>query len=110
MNPKPPKWLAAVRVVGFVLLALAALVTTADEPPASQVDVVTARLAADTNEEDAESAPQQQVVNGWEAADLLDVIATRSVDNRLPRLVFLLVLAVCWAGATSGWARSPTST
>ncbi len=107
-TPTSPLPLLIVRAIGFVLIAIAAVVTTASAPPANQSDVEVARITADSNEEEASSAPQQQVVNGWEAADLLDVIATRSTDDRVPQLLLLLIAAVCWGGATSGWVRNPT--
>lgn len=38
-------------------------------------------LEADTaNNKGAESAPQQQVVNGWTARDLLTIIAKQNID------------------------------
>lgn len=78
-------------------------------------------LKQNTNETAADSAPQQQVVNGWATVDLLQLIAddevtanesaallgsiaARRVDNRIPALVALGVLAICW-----GFATQPTN-
>lgn len=83
---------------------------------------------AETNEVFADSAPQQQVVNGWVARDLLSLIALQNTDllegigllgeqnsdlsgaltardERTPALVALAVLALCWHGLTS---QAPT--
>jgi hypothetical protein len=68
------------------------------------------------NEYTASSAPQQQVVNGWVAKDLLEIIAkqqndalTRDLqsppvapsDERIPALAGLLVLGLALALVTS---------
>ena len=67
----------------------------------------------EANEERAESAPQQQVVNGWVARDLLTIIAyqqnallSQPRDERPAALAGLAVLAICWWGALSPH-RSP---
>lgn len=98
-------WLGPVRLIVFALLAIAAVVVAANEPDADSADVVLARISADTNEESASGAPQQTVVNGWEAADLLDVIATRSTDNRVPLLLVIVVFTLCWQFLTAPWAN-----
>ena len=57
----------------------------------------------------AEGAPQQTVVNGWTAKDLLTIIARQngdlmrlsSSDERIPALLLIGVLAVCWSGMTA---------
>ncbi len=77
---------------------------------------------ADANESRADSAPQQQVVNGWVARDLLTIIALQNTDllegigllgeqaaavsvptrdDRVPALVGLAVLAICWHGIST---------
>ena len=66
------------------------------------------------------NAPQQQVVNGWVAKDLLTVIAEQQsdsvTDERLPALAVLVVLATAWfmfqarissSAAPSGQSDSP---
>jgi len=93
----------------FVLVLMAVWVTFAGAPDSTRADITAARAIADQNEELASGAPQQQVVNGWEAADLLDVIATRSVDNRTPQLLLILIMAVSWGAATSTWTRARES-
>lgn len=70
----------------------------------------------DKNNATAESAPQQAVVNGWAAKDLLTVMAQEQNtalqpasaprDNRVPGELALLVVAVAFFGAISG-ARRP---
>lgn len=99
-----------VRVIGFVVIALAAIaVVFAMEPESSGAEtraaVAGALVDAELNESGADSAPQQQVVNGWVARDLLTAIANaqaddldREPDPRLPVLAALVVLAVCWLG------------
>lgn len=88
-------------------------------------DLVTTALGdAETNETLADSAPQQQVVNGWVARDLLAIIASENVDllealgavgdqtrgvasavavrdDRVPAMLGLAVLAICWGGITA---------
>lgn len=90
-----------VRALGFVALAVAALIVMANSPESDAADVAVARLRGATNAENTESAPQQQVANGWETNDLLEVVADRSVDDRPTQLLLILVLAVCWYGFTS---------
>ena len=62
--------------------------------------------------------PQQEVVNGWVARDLLTVLAKQTNamlgssqaaagDPRIPLLLLLLVLAVSLIGATAPTAPSP---
>lgn len=65
----------------------------------------------EANEALADSAPQQQVVNGWVARDLLQVLTTveaaqlqtifevaTSRDERIPALIGLVTVAFCWWG------------
>lgn len=93
------------RTAGFVVLALAALgVLVALAPDGTSFDVAAARLDQALNEERTEGAPQQQVVNGWATVDMLEIIAHRAVDERVPALLTIGVLAICWAGLTSHWA------
>jgi hypothetical protein len=59
-------------------------------------DIRQALVEYELNEARTEGAPQQQVVNGWVAKDLLTIIAEQqndvAGDERLPALVGLLVL------------------
>jgi hypothetical protein len=87
--------------------------------------VGTALDSFDANEALADSAPQQQVVNGWVARDLLTILAYQNLDllnavgalgdqnaaesasgvavrdDRIPALLLLGVLAVVWIGITN---------
>lgn len=108
-----------VRAIGFVVLALAALVVMVTMGPSiEEVDTATfdrlvdqALSDAEANEARTQGAPQQQVVNGWTNRDLLTAIsrqmsaeieATQGIagDQRVPALLLLTVLAICWHGAT----------
>lgn len=75
--------------VGFLVFALSA------ETPSHADAVGEALVKAEINENSAESAPQQQVVNGWVARDLL-VIQTRQLDElaKIQRQTNLLLGAV----------------
>jgi hypothetical protein len=112
-----------------------ALVVGLDEPKEEPVadiarPVPTRRLNAlidtalsdyETNDANTESAPQQQVVNGWVARDLLHVVALQNeaqaetldaiaeslvearprpapVDHRPARLLVIAVVTLCWIG------------
>lgn len=127
------------RRIGALVLAVAALaVWFAMAPVKPKPPVVHAQQAVsdqsgaisqalsdyDQNNQLATGAPQQAVVNGWAAKDLLTILAkqqnealTRPVvpapvppimpnDDRIPALVGLLVLGVALAMATSNQARS----
>jgi hypothetical protein len=85
------------RRLGAVALALAAIVvwfTMAPEDRSS--DISRALTEYSLNEARTEGAPQQQVVNGWVAKDLLTIIAEQqndaASDERIPALAGLLVL------------------
>jgi hypothetical protein len=73
----------------------------------------------DANDARTEGAPQQQVVNGWVARDLLSIIALEQnelveaartahaePDNRPAALLVIAVLAIALWGATSTPVRS----
>ena len=90
---------------------------------ASQID--SALADAELNEGIADSAPQQQVVNGWVARDLLEIIASQQneslareeiappvtpvvpPDERIPALVGLLVVGVALGLATTPRPAAP---
>jgi hypothetical protein len=78
-----------------------------------------ALVADEANNLRAEGAPQQAVVNGWTARDLLTIIAkenqdllaaqgavvdatgtlqTTPFDNRVPGLLLVAIVTLCWAG------------
>ena len=126
-----------VRAVGFLAIAIAAVAVASTNAPQPKAvaplgiattdvssDVATALSDDTVNQASATSAPQQAVVNGWTARDLLAAIgrgedaqtpalqeaarfvaatvAANSVpernDDRLLRLLALIVIAVCWYG------------
>ena len=84
-------------------------------------------IAVHANNDRADSAPQQQVVNGWVAKDLLTIMAYQNTDlldavgglgdqnatasslavrdDRTPALLVLVVVAVAWFGITAPVAR-----
>lgn len=82
------------RRIGFFLLAVAAVVVFfVGAPSVGESDIDDALFTAELNEESAEGAPQQSVVNGWVARDLLEVIARDQGDERVPALLLIGVLA-----------------
>lgn len=123
-----------VRRIGAVLLVAAAVAVwflMAPEVPETprneaqeqvrnrESDIERALSDSELNEAIADSAPQQQVVNGWVARDLLEIIATQQndalardeiapvvtpvvpPDERTPALVGLLVAGLALALATT---------
>lgn len=110
-----------IRRIGFGVLALAAIVITFVAGPqvpetsdTSRYDRQIQQALDDYESNDArtEGAPQQQVVNGWIARDLLTVIAEQgtdslavatpaATDDRVPLLLLVLVLSVCWYAFTA---------
>jgi len=126
---------SVIRALGFMVLAASAVAvffvlapTTPTElpslPSATRYEsLITDILAADdANNLRTEGAPQQQVVNGWTARDLLTIIAKQNVDllaaqgavvaangnlmttpfdERLPALLLIGVLAICWTGVSA---------
>ena len=85
------------RRLGAVALALAAIVVWfAMAPEDRSSDISRALTEYSLNEARTEGAPQQQVVNGWVAKDLLTIIAEQqndaASDERIPALAGLLVL------------------
>ena len=132
--------LKRVRVIGFLaiaLLAVGAYVALTPRivrdsptlPSATQYEslISTALTEFELNNIGADSAPQQAVVNGWVARDLLSVIAkeladilrsqgavvdatgnlqTQPFDERVPTLLLLGVLAIAWGQLTEPRRRS----
>lgn len=110
-----------VRRIGATVLAAVALIVSFAAGPqgsddATPVDYARlleiARSDYDANNERTSGAPQQQVVNGWFARDVLslqvlqlsDLLAASEpspTDHRLPLLGLLAVLAICLYAATS---------
>lgn len=131
--------MSSIRNVGFLVIAIAAatvwIVLAPEEPQLGgagidlsardYVELVDQALSDfDLNEAIADSAPQQQVVAGWVARDLLSVIALAQADqlealgglvdqnesvasaiavrdDRIPALLVLIVIALCWLGTTN---------
>jgi hypothetical protein len=109
-----------VRLVGFAVLALAAVISfvvlrpKSPSAPDHSAQIAAALSDDTTNAKSASSAPQQQVVNGWTARDLLVVQAATANDQlaaakassdasrQIAVLVLIAVLALCWGGATAG--------
>jgi hypothetical protein len=129
--------LVIIRAVGFLAIAIASMLVAFSGAPKprsvvplniSTSDVssaVSTALSGDTtNQAGATSAPQQQVVNGWTARDLLAAIgrgedaqtpaiqeaaryvadtiaantAPQRTDDRVLRLLALIAVALCWYG------------
>lgn len=126
--------MAKIRIIGFALIAIAAIVVLAitssgtgtpsglGSGPAVQTDVSGALSSWQANENVASSAPQQSVVGGWAAKDLLGAIGraqAAELDNavllsdsssksndRIAILALIAVIALCWHGATLPWIRA----
>jgi len=133
---------SAIRIAGFAILAIAAAAvfvvlrpTAPTQTPTlpsatTYVSLISDALAADkSNNLLTSGAPQQQVVNGWTAKDLLTIIAKENIDilkaqgavvdatgslnttpfdERIPALLLIGVLALCWTGVSmSGAAPAP---
>lgn len=111
------------RSVGLIVLAVAAVAvffTMAPEEPQTSFDGSTYRTLIDTalddyeaNDDLAESAPQQTVVNGWVARDLLHILArveadqldatvasVSEPDERVPAMLALALVAMAWWALT----------
>ena len=131
-----------VRRIGLAVLALGALaiffLMEPDIPEEGSLNLSATNYQAlidlamsDYNANDAltDSAPQQQVVNGWVARDLLQIQARQladvldaltqetesgqlvaTTDPRVPALLVVAVLAICLIGFTAGSGRPGMST
>jgi hypothetical protein len=94
------------RRVAAILLGLSAVVVWFALKPADHSSDIESALTLDkVNAASAESAPQQQVVNGWTSRDLLTVIAKASDgsgrDERVPTEIALGVIGLAVFGFTS---------
>ena len=126
-------WL--VRYVGFVILAGLAVgafiyysptevQSDYQLPSATSYEALISQALDDdqANNLRAEGAPQQAVVNGWTARDLLTIVAkqnadilraqgaivdatgslqTQPFDQRIPALLVIGVLSICWLGISA---------
>lgn len=124
-----------IRLLGFAVLGVAAaaafvyftptiVVSEYAIPSASGYESLISTALADdaSNNLLAQGAPQQSVVNGWTARDLLTIIAkqnadllraqgavvdvtgglqTQPFDQRVPALLLIGILAVCWLGISA---------
>ncbi|MGY1813797.1 hypothetical protein [Blastococcus sp. SYSU D00820] len=101
--------MALLRRIGAVVLAVAAVVVWYAMAPEELGDSSAAIREAlsdyERNEANTSGAPQQQVVNGWVAKDLLTIIAEQQnesvTDERLPALAGLAVLGLALHIATT---------
>ena len=98
---------ARIREIGAALLAAAALGVLfglAPKDAVSATDISFVMAGDKVNQDSADSAPKQTVVNGWTTRDLLELVAKQEVANHDPRPAALLtlgVLALCLNLATS---------
>lgn len=133
-----------IRYAGYLVLAVAAVavfvvlrpkidtVTPTLPTATSYESLITSALDADAaNNLRTEGAPQQQVVNGWTAKDLLTIIAKENIDilkaqgavvdatgalnttpfdERIPALLLIGVLALCWSGISVSTAGAAPRT
>lgn len=118
------KKLQIVHIAGLAACAIAAVVIALNAPSSSTREDIFALAineALDSwelNNGNAEGAPQQQVVNGWAAKDLLEIqtrqtndllALTTDKDERGPHLLALLIVTVVWIGAWQTATRYRTS-
>lgn len=110
--------LPLLRRLGAIVLAMAAIIiwVTMGSPEKSAgaylSDIRTVIGRDRLNQSTAESAPQQTVVNGWTARDLLAVsdrisAANTRDDDRIGAELMLLILAVCWWMLTTPRGEQP---
>ena len=91
------------RLIALILIVKASIYVAFFMPPKDTEDRSDAISSYTINTATTDNVYQQQVVNGWVAKDLLDVIS-RQLDDEDPReriLLFLAVLAVCVIGITA---------
>jgi hypothetical protein len=111
--------LIAAGVGAYVGLAPKTVVSAYQLPSATQYETLITQALADdvSNNRLTQGAPQQAVVNGWTARDLLTIIAkeqadilraqgavvdatgrlqTQPFDERIPALMLILLVAVAW--------------
>ena len=114
---------AASLMVGFSQPAEPKIVDVKSPAATVSMDSLISAAMSDNaaNDANADSAPKQQVVNGWVARDLLHIIGLQNeasaksldavtaaiidsrpvpapLDQRPTRLLMILVLALCWVG------------
>ena len=82
--------------IGVLVLSIAAIVlgvVVFMDTTSSTSDIDTAVLFSSLNEDAADSAPQQQVVNGWLANDLLEITARQNVTIIRMQGILLALIA-----------------
>jgi hypothetical protein len=100
-----------IRAAVFIALAIAAVLTFflfQPKAPKDRAAEISAALVTDAaNAKSSSSAPQQQVVNGWTARDLLEIETKIANDQsqsagghtkQIAALLLIGVLAICWKG------------
>lgn len=106
-----------IRLIGCAVIAVLAVLTLAFLGPAGSEDVASERLAIwledATNQDRTQGAPQQSVVNGWTANQLLDLLSQQlesgtTTDNRPAVLLTLGVLLLALSMVTTPRRRAPT--
>jgi hypothetical protein len=115
--------MSLVRRIGFAALAVLAVAvwftlgpTTAKSVSQYEQAIAAASSSYETNSAAADSAPQQDVVNGWFSRDLQTIMAEQNndllrtrTDRRIPALLLLGLLAFCLHALTlPGAAPSPS--
>lgn len=96
-----------IRRLGALVLAIAAavvMVALAPHDSVTTADISNVMFEDTLNQGRTEGAPQQSVVNGWTARDLLELTATQGVearDHRPAALLTLLVLGLSLGLATA---------
>lgn len=84
------------RITAAVLVLLGVVLALSANPSGSSSSVSAIRLKAEINNGSAAGAPQQTVVNGWEANDLLALQVSQDQSNawRLALLLLLILIAL----------------
>lgn len=98
-----------IRLIGAMAIAIGAVAVTFGMTPVrtiSSSDISKAMADNMMNDSSARTAPQQTVVNGWVARDLLEVLATDAVEGRDERPALLLMLGSWACVCTSRPVRS----
>jgi hypothetical protein len=92
-------------VIASVALAVAAVgigIAQSFDPDDRAFEISAAITAYEANEARADSAPQQQVVNGWAARDLLEIQAGQLADIHAAQQWQMLVTALAGLAAALG--------
>jgi hypothetical protein len=94
------------RIIAVVLLAIGAVSFFALAPK-TESSVAGIQLKTELNADTAESAPQQQVVNGWAANDYLALIAEQDKANAQREAALLLVVVLVGVAILFTQGRTP---